>query len=274
MGVARPVPGWQELSEDSHGGHLRMRIECSYSMSKFDPIRIGIAAILMSRRRAFANLLAFWVGGMIAGIGVGIAVLLLLHDVALVAIQAAAAMINDVRSAAFILTGEHLRITFCVLMLLALAVMLARDRAQAATRVPIALVGGDKSREAPHPRKPARALQFSATIHRMLESGFVWPAFVVGLTSTFPPIEGPMALTVIMASRTGVGAQFSALMLFTLLVLVFIEAPLVRYLVTPQRTQAAMLRINSFITAHRRQIFEILLAVMGVASVVQGIGSL
>ena len=28
-----------------------------------DPVRIGIAAILMSRRRTIVNLLAFWLGG-------------------------------------------------------------------------------------------------------------------------------------------------------------------------------------------------------------------
>jgi hypothetical protein len=239
-----------------------------------DPIRIGIAAVLMSRRRAIVNLLAFWVGGMIAGIAVGVAVLLLLHDVALVAIEAAVSTINDVRSAVTILAGPRLQITLGVLTLVALAVMLARDRAQVQTQVPVAAGGGGASDVLPEPPKPTLVSAMAARIHGMLESGFAWPAFMVGLMSTFPPVEGPMVLTVIMGSRADVGTQFAAFIVFILLVLVFVEVPLVASLAAPQKTQAAMLQMNGWITAHRRQIVETLLAVMGVVSVVQGISSL
>src|SRR5947209_20609289 len=101
-----------------------MYVVCIGMGMLIDPVRIGIAAVLMSGRRAIVGLLAFWVGGMIAGVTVGIAVLVLLHDVALVAIQAGVSMINDVRSAVIILTGPRLQITLGVIALLALAVML------------------------------------------------------------------------------------------------------------------------------------------------------
>nr|WP_278184059.1 GAP family protein [Mycobacterium alsense] len=235
----------------------------------FDPVRIGIAAVLMSRRQAIAGLLAFWVGGMIAGVAVGIAVLVLLHDIALVAIEAAAATINDVRSAVIILAGPRLQITIGVLALVGLAILLARERAR--MRAPVTVGGGGASDGSREPRESALAMRLSTTIHGMLESGFVWPAFVLGLLSTFPPIEGPMALTFIMGSRAAAGTQFSAFILFTLLVLVFIEVPLISYLAAPHKTQAAMLQMNSWITAHRRQIIATLLAVTGVVSLVQGI---
>lgn len=102
-----------------------------------DPVRIGIAALLMSRRRAMVNLLAFWIGGMVAGALVGVAVLVLLHDIALVAIQSGISTINDVRSAVIFLTGEHLRITIGVVALTSLAIMLARDRAKMKTLVTV-----------------------------------------------------------------------------------------------------------------------------------------
>ncbi|OBJ02808.1 hypothetical protein A5660_21325 [Mycobacterium alsense] len=238
-----------------------------------DPVRIGIAAILMSRRRAVVNLVAFWVGGMVAGLLVGLAVLVLLHDIALVAIQGAISTINDVRSAVIILTGPRLQITLGIAGLIGLAVMLARDHARMKTLV---AVGGGDTLVDTTPR-PSRLNPFSAiaaSTHGMLDSGFVWPAFVVGLLSTFPPIEGPMVLTVIMGSRAAAGAQFSAFILFTLMVLAFVEIPLVSYLAAPQRTEAVMLRMNTWITVHRRQIVETLLAVMGVWSVVTGIASL
>lgn len=244
-----------------------------------DPMRIGIAAVLMSRRQALRTLLAFWVGGIVAGIAVGIAVLVLLHDVALVAIEAAASVINQVRSAAVILEGEQLRITVGVLSLIALAVMLARDRARLAAPVPTpVLVGGggsvdtaDSADPAPEPPRQTAMAALGSRIHGMLDTGFMWPAFVVGLMSTFPPIEGPMALTVIMGSRAPAGTQFVAFILFIVLVLIFVEVPLVSFVAAPQKTEAVMARMNAWITTHRRQIIEALLAVMGVASVVQGI---
>lgn len=236
-----------------------------------DPVRIGIAAILMSRRRAIVNLLAFWVGGMIAGITIGIAVLILLHDVALVAIESAASTINEVRSAVIFLTGDHIHITVGVLALSVLAVMLIRDRARIKTPV---TVGGSESSVVSPPSKLNLLSAIGATIHRMLERGLVWPAFVVGFMSTFPPIEGPMALTVIMGSRTTAGMQFSAFILFTLMVLAFIEIPLVSYLAAPQKTEAAMLQMTNWITAHRRQLVQTVLAVMGAVSVAKGLISL
>lgn len=239
-----------------------------------DPVRIGMAAILMSRRRPIVTLLAFWLGGIVAGITVGVAVLVLLHDIALVAIQGAISTINDVRSAVIFLAGPRLQITLGVLTLLSLAIMLARDRAQAATRVLVTVGGGDGSNALPQPRKRPLASGLSAIIQRMLESGPIWPAFVVGLMSTFPPIEGPMVLTVIMGSRTDAVTQFSAFILFTLLVLAYIEIPLVSYLAAPQSTEAVMLRMNTWIAAHRRQILQTLLAVLGTMSLVQGICSL
>jgi Sap, sulfolipid-1-addressing protein len=239
-----------------------------------DPVRIGIAGVLMSRRQAVRTLLAFWVGGIVTGITVGIAVLVLLHDVALVAIQSVVSGINEVRSAVMILSGPRLQITLGVLTLLGLVFMLARDRARLTTRVSVAVGGGNASDPLPQPRKSSFTSMLAAKTHAMLDSGFVWPAFVVGVMSTFPPVEGPMVLTVIMGSKAAVATQFSAFMLFILLVLVFIEIPLVSYLTAPQKTDAVMLQMNSWITTHRRQIIETLLAVMGVISVVQGICSL
>ena len=195
----------------------------------------------------------------------------MLHDIALVAINAAASAINDVRSAVIILEGPRLQITLGVLALLSLAFMMARERAQVAAPVPVAVGAGDgPSDVAVPPCKPRLSSRLSTLTQRMLEYGFVWPAFIVGLGSSVPPIEGPMALTVIMASRAAPGTQFTAFVFFILLVLVFVEIPLVGYLAAPQRTQAITLRMNTWIHGHRRQIFQTLLAVTGVVMLIQG----
>ena len=45
-----------------------------------DPVRIGIVALMISRPRPMRNLLAFWLGGMVAGMSVALGVLLYLRD--------------------------------------------------------------------------------------------------------------------------------------------------------------------------------------------------
>jgi hypothetical protein len=240
-----------------------------------DPMRIGIAAVLMSRRQALRLLLAFWVGGIVAGIAVGIAVLVLLHDVALVGIQAVASTINDVRSAVIILSGGRLHITLGVLALLTLAIIVARERARLPTPVPVKVGGGDDESDfAPQAQSSKPGARLAAVTHRMLESGFVLPAFLVGMSSTVPPVEGPMVLTVIMGSRAAATTQFTAFIVFILLALVFVEIPLVSHLVAPDKTQAAMEQMNSWITSHRRQIFKTLLGVTAVVLLIQGVASL
>lgn len=237
-----------------------------------DPMRIGIAALLTSRRQALRTLLAYWLGGIVAGVGTGIVVLVLLHDIALGAIKGAVSALNDLRSAVTILAGSHLHITLGALALLILAVMKVRERAQMTVPVPVTVGAGDGPADAAvPPRKSSLSSRLWTVTQGMLEGGFMWPAFIAGLGSSVPPIEGPMAMTVIMASRAAPSVQLTAFMVFILLVLVFVEIPLVCYLAAPQRTQAITLQMNTWIQGHRREIVQTLLAVMGTVSLVQGL---
>jgi Sap, sulfolipid-1-addressing protein len=233
-----------------------------------DPIRLGIAVFLMSRRRAVLNLLAFWLGGMLAGISLAMAVLVVLRHTALVVIQNAASTFENVRSTVPIFTGGRLQITLGVLWLVILVGVRARQRARAG------IPGGDASALALQPRTPTAFSRLSARAQDMLESGIVWPVFVAGYLSTVPPIEAPVVLTAIMASGAAIGTQFSAFVVFTVIALAFIEIPLVAYLAMPQKTQAVALLLHDWIRAHRRRIFETMLAVMGIVLVVKGMASL
>ena len=233
-----------------------------------DPLRLGSVAVLLSRRRPMPNLLAFWLGGMVAGVGLGMAVLMLLRDIALTAIQNVVSTISDVRSKVVILAGGHLQMTLGVLMLLALVGLVARQRARVRTG------SSDASAVMVQQRPPNIFARLAALNQDMLKRGFVWPAFLVGLGSATPPIECVLVLTVIMASRAAIGTQVGAFVVFTLLVLVVIEIPLVTYLAMPRKTEAMMLRLSNWLRAHSRRIFEIFLAVGGVALLVKGMGSL
>ena len=49
-------------------------------MTAIDPVRVGITSLLVARPRPFVNLLAYWLGGMAAGIAAGVTLLLTLRD--------------------------------------------------------------------------------------------------------------------------------------------------------------------------------------------------
>lgn len=95
-----------------------------------DPARLGLAVVMLSRRRPMLNLFAFWVGGMVAGVGIALAVLVFMRDVALAAIQGVVSAANEFREAVGILAGGRLHIVIGVIMLLLAARMVARAQAQ------------------------------------------------------------------------------------------------------------------------------------------------
>lgn len=231
-----------------------------------DPIRLGLALVLVTRRRPMLNLLAFWLGGMVAGVGLAVAVLVLLRDVALAAIEAGVSAIADVRSAVVIFSGGRLQITVGVIVLMIAANMVARQRG----RVLVGAGGGSGVAVASGPPGLV-ARVVSASQNMLAREGFVWPAFVVGLTSSAPPVETVGALTVIMASEAALGMQVSAFLVFIVLVLNVIEVPLLAYLAAPRQTEVAMLRLDRWLRVHRRRITLSVLLAVGTLLLVQGV---
>lgn len=231
-----------------------------------DPIRLGLALVLVTRRRPMLNLLAFWLGGMVAGVGLAVAVLVLLRDVALAAIEAGVSAIADVRSAVVIFSGGRLQITVGVIVLMIAANMVARQRG----RVLVGAGGGSGVAVASGPPGLV-ARVVSASQNMLAREGFVWPAFVVGLTSSAPPVETVGALTVIMASEAALGMQVSAFLVFIVLVLTVIEVPLLAYLAAPRQTEVAMLRLDRWLRVHRRRITLSVLLAVGTLLLVQGV---
>jgi Sap, sulfolipid-1-addressing protein len=233
-----------------------------------DPVRLGLTVVMMSQRRPIRNLLAFWGGGMLAGVGIGIAVLLLMGESALVAIRAVGSAISELRSATVIFDGPRLQIIGGTMLLITL--VMSERRARAAARVPVASgTGSTLVREGPS-RNPF--VRLGAIAQNLMNCDNVWPAFLIGLSS-FPPYEGVVLLGIIMASGTAIGTQFGALMVFFLILLAAVEIPLVAYLVTPDKTLAAMLKAQDWLRAYRRQIGQVIVGVTGAVFLVGGVAS-
>jgi hypothetical protein len=226
------------------------------------------------------NLLAYWVGGLVACAAVGVAALVLLRETAVVAIQTAVSAINDARAAVGILEGGRLQICFGVMALTGLMIITARQRTRVA--IPVGVGGGgaaldegvDEFPEGQQPAKTSITARLAASTKALVEHGGHWPAFIAGLASTFPPVEGPIALTVIMASKSPIGTQLAGFVVFTVLMLAFVEIPLVGYLVAPDKTLALMHSLNSWVHTYRLQILQVSLAVAGVLMLYQGFSRL
>lgn len=233
-----------------------------------DPLRLGLVAVVLARRRPMRNLAAFWLGGMVASIGLGLAVLIIFRSIAITAIDHMVSALGNLRSSVVILTGGGLEVTLGVLLLLLSAGLMARQRAQqrvAATGVPSVMV---------QQRPPNTFERLAGRSQGMLKHDAAWPAFLVGLGSATPPVECVMLLTVIMASGATITTQMMAFVVFTFLVLALVEIPLLAYLATPRRAEAVMLRLNGWLHAYRGRIFQTMLAISGVVLVVKGVRGL
>jgi hypothetical protein len=226
-----------------------------------DPLRLGMAALLVSRPRPVPNLFVYWLGGIAAGLAAALVVLTLLRDFALTVVQ-------GVSSAAATSTAGQIEIAIGALALSSAALIAfgipARQRARTLTP------SGDRLTRVLQPSTPTAFSRLSTRAHETLEGGCLWVAFVAGLGSATPPIECLVALTAIAASRAAIGTQLSASVLFTVVILAVIEIPLISSLATPARTQSVMLQLHSWVRAHRRRIFAVMLAVTGASLMIKG----
>jgi hypothetical protein len=229
-----------------------------------DPVRIGIAVLLVSRRRPMLNLLAYWLGGMAAGIGFGLVALLWLRD-------SLPALVHDVSSTLATCTGGHVKVVIGVLALLVVAVnvvRMARQRGQ----VPVG--GGGPSALLPQPTTSTAFSRLLARPRRLLEGGNPWVSFAVGLNQATPWVEYLVAFSIIVASGATIGAQFCAVVEFTVAIFAFVELPLVCYLVKPAQTEAIVLSVHNWVVAHRRRILVVGVGVLGVFMLASGMGGI
>lgn len=239
-----------------------------------DPVRIGLAVLILSQRNPFRNLMAFWLGGIAAGVAVGLAALVLMRDLTLTALHFLADVFTKFRAATVIFSGGRLQIAFGVLAFVMLAVMTVRARAATRLSVGGADVGGGNVATLVEER-PANVFQrLGARSQEILSGDRLWPAFFVGLSSSFPPYEGWVVVAVIGASGTAVGTQFGALMLFMLVLLAVIEIPLLCYLAVPAKTHAVMERVHGWMRTYRLQISQAIISCTGVILLFQGVTSL
>jgi hypothetical protein len=233
-----------------------------------DPTRLVIVAILMSRLRPKHNLLAYWLGGLAAGVVPGIVV----FGLALMLHNSLPLVTDNARSAAARFTGGYFQIAIGAVALLIAAFVSTRRPAR--QKAGVLTHGGFPSGPGGPTIGSTAIARVRARVGRALQGGNPWVAFGIGLVSTMPPIDYLLVLIIVVSSGAAFGTQLGAVVMFTLVVLVLVEIPLFSYLVMPAKTEAAVLQLRRLALVHRRRILIAVPAVAGVVLITAGIGSI
>ncbi|OBJ55159.1 GAP family protein [Mycobacterium asiaticum] len=248
-------------------------------MATNDPVRMLIATFLVTRERPLQNMVAYWLGGAGAGIVTSIAVIFFLRDLAAPLMHSFTDTVSD-------LTGGYVRIALGVIALLFAARIAAQMLRRQAVGVPMDAITPSAVALAPRPSfveqfrtllqrlTPPPIARFSANLWHLLASGSPKVSFVAGIMTALPPVEHQAALTAILASHEGLGAQLGASLMFVFVVMAALEIVLVSYVLSPARTQSWIAKLQNFMRTFGRKLFPIMAAGAGVMLVFSGIGGL
>lgn len=250
-------------------------------LAALNPVRLGLALLMISRPRPGPSLLAYWIGGLTVCVPELLLPLMLLNFTPMFGHIA-----HGSSSPSTGATLGKVQIGLGVIGLSVAAAMTVRF----VTRQRVAQPSPDARSPAPSsasaapiamPRLLTRVQDVSSDdgspvrrllgrIHDAWEGGSSWVAWVIGLISV--PVDGVLFIVaIIMASGASLTAQFGAAIAFTVLMYAVVEVILVGYVVTPAKTQSLLRVLHDWVRTYHRQILVILFTVVGVSQLAQGL---
>lgn len=248
-------------------------------LAALNPIRLGLALLMISRPRPGPSLLAYWAGGLTVCVPELLLPLAVLNFTSLFGSTGHRSASRGSGS-----TLGHIQIGLGVVGLLiaaAVAVRLVQRR-----RAPVAVTGGaDPAPTAiPIPRLLTRAADADggdgtgSPLRRLLrriraawDDGSSWVAWVIGMISV--PVDGVLFIVaIIAASGASLAAQAGAALAFIALMYAVVEVILVGYLARPAKTHALLQVLHDWVRAHHLQILLVMFAVVGVSQLAEGLG--
>ncbi|MBI3693148.1 MAG: GAP family protein [Mycolicibacterium aromaticivorans] len=225
-----------------------------------EPLRIGIAMLLTSRPRPLVNLVAFWLGSLIAGIVVALGAFVVCPDLVSDALHIVTSSIAS-------LTGGHARLIGGII-----ALCVAAGSAARSVRRP--MVGARQiRRKADRAARPPASSAISRVALRtreLLQTGRPWVSFAAGLSQGPAPVEYLAAISVIHASCAAIGTQVGASVTFTVATLAAVEVLLVSFVLRPARTQSILANARDCLQRYRQHITTVGAGMLGIVMVVGG----
>lgn len=251
-------------------------------LTGINPVRIGIALLVLSRPRPMQNLLVYVAGCVTACVIAVAAPLTLLHT------TPAFEPVVDGFATSPVVRYVQIGIGLVVLLIAALlaAHSLVRRRQRAGVAPPghgaptvvmsppvpspiSRLIGGSPDMSADDESLIRRLVR---RMHHAWKSGSLWVSFVIGIAfGGVEPDAGLFLLAFILTSGAGLGAQILAGIAFIVGILVVVELTLVSYLVAPTKTQSALQRLHDWALSHRRAILIAMCLIGGVALIARGL---
>jgi hypothetical protein len=239
-----------------------------------DPVRLGVTLLLISRPRPILNLLVYWVGAMIVGVGSAVVVLTMMRDFA-------PALLQSLSNLAATPAVRHAQVVAGLLALLGAMLITTglptRQRLGLQVPMPVPVevsvpvgVAGDPSSLLLQATSPTGIALLLGRARSVLKGESLWVALGAGLGTGPAPLEYLVALVAILASGGEIGRQISAAVLFNIVMLAVCELTLVSHLAMPTKTQAIIGFLNGWVGAHRRRILSLIVGTAGVCLVVVG----
>jgi hypothetical protein len=251
-----------------------------------DPLRLGLILLLITRPRPLQSLLAYWVGAMTVSVPYMLVPLTVLHVT-----PPFRSFAQHVATTTFASpNARHTQIGIGVVMLLIAALMAVRFRARQHAYLPAQ--GGITSTQVPDSNTPTAISQPLGRAHdaqkgqnpagHLLrgrarvawENGSSWVSVVIGLASGPPPLTVLLVLTTIIASGAAIGTQVGIALAWVVGMFAVVEIILVSHVAAPAKTEAVLQLLHDWILAHRRQTLIAMIAVIGVAMMVYGMGAI
>lgn len=211
----------------------------------FEPIRLGLVILLLSRRRPLLQLLVFLCGGFALGVGTGLVVLFVLR---------AAPVVGH-------MSVPQVQIASGAVALLIAVVLATRWSLRNLVRPAAAGGGGGVvllEREAPSARK-----RLAERARVFLGGDSLSVAAVSGMGASLPSANYMGSMAAILASHAAPVAQVQALLAFNLVAFTVAEIPLIGYLAAPQKTRALMAALQTWLRSRGHRDVAVLVAAGG-----------
>lgn len=253
-------------------------------LAALNPVRLGLALLMISRPRPGPSLFAYWIGGLTVCVPELLLPLMLLnfipvfghipHGSSPPSTSAALGKVQIGLGVIGLSIAAAMTVRFVTRQRTAQPCPDGRSSAQSsASGAPIPMPRLLTRIDDVSSEDGSRFRRLLGRIHDAWEGGSSWVAWVIGVISV--PVDGVLFIVaIIVASGASLTAQFSASIAFIVLMYAVVEVILVGYAATPAKTRCLLRVLHDWVRTYHRPILVTLFAVVGVSQLAQGLGIL
>lgn len=225
----------------------------------FEPTRIGLIALMLTRRHPIRQLLIFLLSGFTLSASVGLLVLFVFHR----------GLFGPTN-----FDGSKIQIGIGVAVLLIAAILASNVPLGRFARNPLAPPDPVDEDGAADETATTTTGRVAIRAKNIIHGESHWFSSFAGLGLAMPGVEYMALLALIIASNEPPAIQGLALFVFLFLANAISAIPLVSYLIAPQRTAAWVQSFNAWIRARTRRQVSLVLGLVGAILLIAGIVSL